>query len=212
MRRISVLAVLLFATLIASGCGQFGQRYEGESGSSTKAAASGKERPITDEKFTEAVAKRDGCDSNKATEFDIEGSQHTTDPKEKVDYGHNPPHSGNHYQIAAQWGLYDKTQADVATVHNLEHGHIVISHKGLTKAQEKQLLDQARINSFHLLVQPRAKNPKDGVFYTAWGAQLYCEKPSAAAMQYMIEKWRDQAPELFTDDAGMEDMGVSDDS
>lgn len=199
MRRISLLVLLLLAAaLVATGCGQYGKRYSGSEEAS--ANASGQEREITDEAFDEKVRTRDGC--TEIEEFESEGNEHTTDIDEKVEYEHNPPHSGNHYQIAAEWGLYDEQQPDVQTVHNLEHGHIVISHKGLSKADEDKLYDHARINDYHLLVQPRKDNPKNGVYYTAWTAQVYCEKPSAAALQEMVENWRDQGPELFTDDAG----------
>ncbi len=199
MRRfIPLLLVLMFASLVAAGCGEYGKRYEGDGASA--AGASGDEKPITDEKFDEAVQKRDGC--TEVEEFESEGATHTTDPDEKVEYERNPPHSGNHYQVAEEWGLYDEQRPDVSTVHNLEHGHVVITHKGLSAKQEEELLDQARINPYHLLVMPRKQNPKEGVYYTAWTAQMYCKQPSAAALQYMIENWRDQGPELFTDDQG----------
>lgn len=193
--------LLVLATLVAAGCGQYGKRYTGEG---TERRDTGEERRITDEKFDEAARKKDGCTEVK--EFESEGSSHTSDADEKVEYEHNPPHSGDHYSVTVEWGLYDEEQPDVQTVHNLEHGHLVISHKGLSKEQEQELYDQARINDFHLVVQPRKANPKDGVYYTAWTAQLYCEKPSAAALQHMIDNWRDQGPELLTDDAGGVDM------
>lgn len=197
MRRISLIALALFATLIAAGCGEYGKRYSGESAAS--AASADREQEITDEKFDDAVKKRDGCTD--VEEFESDGSEHTPGENDSVTYEHNPPHSGNHNPIAAEWGLYDEEQRDENTVHNLEHGHIVISHKGLDEKQVDTLLEQARKNPYHLLVQPRKKNPKDGVYYTSWINQMYCKVPSAAALQFMIENHRDQGPELFTDDA-----------
>jgi hypothetical protein len=197
MRRISLISLVLFALLLAAGCGEYGQRYEGES---SDVSATGDEEPkITNEEFTEAVRKRDGCTDVK--EFESEGSTHTQSQDEDVDYKNNPPHSGDHNPMAAEWGLYDEFNRDSQTVHNLEHGHIVISHKGLTAKQEDTLLDQARKNPYHLLVQPREKNPKKGVYYTSWLHQMYCEVPSAEALQFMVDNHRDQGPELFTDDA-----------
>lgn len=199
MRRFATLAaVLVLASLVAAGCGEYGKRYEGD-GSAQVAAT--EETPITDEKFDDEVRKRDGC--TEVEEFESEGNTHTTDPDEKVEYKHNPPHSGDHYQVAAEWGLYDEQQPDVSTVHNLEHGHILVTHKGLTAKQEDELLAQARKNPYHLVVMPRKQNPKKGVYYTAWTAQLYCKEPSAAALQYMVDEWRDQGPELYTDDPSM---------
>lgn len=186
-----LLAVL---SLAIAGCGEYGQRYDS---TDDEAQAAAEERQVSDERFDEEVRKRDGC--TEVEEFESEGSTHVEEP---VEYEHNPPHSGDHGPVPADWGLYDETLKDEETVHNLEHGHIVITHKGLSGKQEEQLLDHARINPFHLLVMPRDGNPKDGVYYTAWTAQLYCKEPSAAALQHMIDNWRDQGPELFTDDPG----------
>jgi hypothetical protein len=210
MRRfLVILALLSFSLLVAAGCGQYGKRYEGSSGDA--AANASQEKRVTDQKFDDEARKADGC--TEVEEFDSEGSTHTSDPDEKFEYEANPPHSGDHYEIPAPWGLYDKeSEKETAVVHNLEHGHIVISHKGLTDAQEQELLDQARINPFHLVVIPRKANPKNGVFYTAWTAQVFCETPSAAALQYMIDNWRDQGPELFIDDESNMNVGSRDDS
>ena len=202
MRRILPILVLVSFALLVAGCGEFGKRYSGSSDDTANAANAAEEKRVTDEKFDDAARKAAGCTD--VQEYDSEGSTHTTDLSEKVEYEVNPPVSGDHYQIAAPWGLYDSEDKQTEEItHNLEHGHIVITHKGLSKAQEDDLLDQARINAYHLLVMPRKENPKDGVFYSAWTAQIYCEEPSAPALQYMIDNWRDQGPELFTDDESM---------
>jgi hypothetical protein len=203
MRRICLLLLLaLSATFVATGCGQFGKKYHGDS--KTKAAAAN-EQKITTKKFDAAAKKADGCED--VQEFDSEGRTHTSSLKEKVTYKTNPPTSGNHYQVPAECGVYDKQQPDVQTTHNLEHGHIVIDYKGLTDAQLSTLLKQDDKNSYHLLVQPRDKDPKAGVYYTAWTAMLYCKTPSAPGLQYMIDTYRDQGPELFTTDTGGGNMG-----
>jgi hypothetical protein len=38
------------------------------------------------------------------------------------------------------------------------------------------------------------------VYYTVWTHQIYCKQPSKAALQYMIDNYRDQGPELFMED------------
>jgi len=199
--------ILLFvlAALVAAGCGEYGKRY---SGSEEKQKVASEDTPITDEAFDEAVRKRDGC--TELEEFDSEGSTHV-ESSEKVTYKHNPPMSGSHWNdpsvdAPAEWGLYDKQLRDEQTVHNLEHGHILIEYKGLSEKDKQLLYDTARINPYHLLVQPRDKNPKKGVYYMAWTAQIHCERPSAAALQYMIEQKRDQGPELYMDDPGGKDV------
>ena len=204
MRRITLLLTLLLATFLAAGCGEFGKRYTNEDTDTTD--ASGAEKRITDDPFDDAARKAAGC--TEVEEFESEGSTHI-DPAETPKFEHNPPHSGDHWNdqsipAPAEYGLYDTTLKEGQWVHNLEHGHIVISHKGLSKKDEDALYDMADINNYHLVVMPRKKNPKDGIFYTAWTAEMYCKKPSKAALQYMIDEWRDQGPELFTQDAEME--------
>ena len=203
MRRIALLALLVLATLVAAGCGQFGKQYTGES-SATDAA--GEEKRITDAEFDEAARKEAGCTEVK--EFESEGSTHI-DKSEQATYEHNPPHSGDHWndpsvEAPANYGLYDETLEEEQWVHNLEHGHIVITFKGLSRQQEDDLYEMAEVNPFHIVVMPRKENPKKGVYFTVWTAELYCKEPSEAALQYMIDEWRDQGPELFTNDPGME--------
>jgi hypothetical protein len=202
MRRVLPILLLLTFSIAVAGCGAYGERYEGDDSSSKTAA--GEEKQVTDEKFDDAARKEDGCTELK--EFESEGNEHL-DAGTKVTYEHNPPMSGNHWNDAsvpapADWGLYDETLRDEQTVHNLEHGHIVMTYKGLSEKDRDELYADARINRFHLLVEPREKNPKDGVYYTVWTAQIYCEHPSKAALQYMIDNWRDQGPELYVDDPG----------
>jgi hypothetical protein len=204
MRKLTLVVVLLLATLVAAGCGKFGNTDS--SGGSEGKDPTGKEKRITDEKWDAAARKESGCTDLK--EFDSEGSTHI-DKSERATYEHNPPHSGNHWNdpsvnAPAEYGLYDEELKDEQTVHNLEHGHIVITYKGLTDKQHDELYEQAKINPFHILVEPRSKNPKNGVYYTAWTAQLYCKEPSKAALQYMIDEWRDQGPELYTNDPSMD--------
>ncbi|MCW2923125.1 MAG: hypothetical protein JWM98_529 [Thermoleophilia bacterium] len=207
MRRILLFALIAFASLIAAGCGQFGKQYKPTGADSSSSAQSQTEEArVSNEKFTDEVKKRDGCTG--PDEFESEGSTHTGDPNKKVDYKHNPPHSGDHYDIPAEWGIYDKQQADVATTHNLEHGHIVISYKGLSDKEVDKLRSQVKKNDYHLVLQPRKPDPKNGVYYMAWTTQLYCKKPSAAGLQYMIDNYRDQGPELFTEDTGGGAMGA----
>lgn len=204
MRKFTVLAVVLFATLVAAGCGKFGDT-DG-SGATSGKAASGEEKRITNVRFDAAARKAAGCTEIK--EFESEGSEHV---EGKVKYKSNPPNSGNMANEPLPWGIYEDQQSDERSIHSMEHGQVVISYKGLSDKQQKKLDRQVRINPFHLLLEPRKDNPKKGVYYTAWTAQLYCRKPSAAALQYMIDEWRDNGPELMTGDAN-EGVGLDEES
>src|SRR3989344_1710779 len=45
----------------------------------------------------------------------------------RPEYNSNPPTSGSHYAVPADWGAYDSEVPDEQLVHNLEHGGIGIS-------------------------------------------------------------------------------------
>ncbi|MBC7461341.1 MAG: hypothetical protein H7287_08260, partial [Thermoleophilia bacterium] len=95
MRRIPMFLIVLAALLIAGGCGQFGQKYKADTSSAN--TATGRNKVITTQKFDAAAQKQFGCTAPE--EVKSEGRGHTTDVNEKVDYKHNPPLSGKHYQV-----------------------------------------------------------------------------------------------------------------
>ncbi len=43
-----------------------------------------------------------------------------------VQYGTNPPTSGNHYAQWTKWGIYDTPKDDRNLVHSLEHGYVIM--------------------------------------------------------------------------------------
>lgn len=57
-----------------------------------------------------------------------QGQEHIQNGAEHPAYNSNPPTSGWHYQQPAKAGFYDKPMADETLLHNLEHGHVVISY------------------------------------------------------------------------------------
>lgn len=79
-----------------------------------------------------------GCASfcGTITELDSEGNEHVEIGTE-VDYGHNPPASGPHYPIWAQYGAYDEVVPRSYWVHNLEHGTVVLLY-GPSATPEQQ--------------------------------------------------------------------------
>lgn len=293
--------MLAFAALV-SGCGKYGTRY---TGTGVSGGGSGTDRLVTDKEFDAAERARAGCTD--VVEYESEGRAHAIQsPSEKGTYKVNPPTSGDHYAEPSEWGIYDKQQPDVKTVHSLEHGYIVISYAGISDDEVAELVKYVKRDPTHLLLQPRPANPKvgeepnpeakvvpsagatsleagtgaagadpdgkpdpevvepapkdtgtsskaeavtksaagagadakpvdpkasgdakaddsgtkgdgkgkdtkskekpakvrPGIYYSAWTAQMYCRHPSAPALQFMIDEWRDQGPELFSTDAG----------
>ena len=89
-----------------------------------------------------------------------------------VKYGTTPPTSGDHWDSPAPWGSYDKQQPNERTVHNLEHGGIVISYTGLSPDEQKQLttvVSQLRSTQYRkILLQPYPDLPDAKVALTSW--------------------------------------------
>jgi len=179
--------------LVAAGCGKFGAVYKGSSASTTGASTS---KGITSKPFDAAAQKAAGC--TPLEQLKNQGRTHTA---AKQNYTENPPASGAHNSIPLDWGVYNTPQPDEHWVHNLEHGHIVILYNKITTAEKSQLLKYVNRDPFHLVVIPRPKDPLPGIYYMAWIKRLYCAKPSAEALQFMIDSARDQGPELMMNDA-----------
>lgn len=198
---IATLVTLLLAAMIAAGCGQFGKAAQGSDGGGTTGATGPQGAgSVTDKPFDEAEIKRAGCTEIETPEN--KGREHVDGD---VEYETNPPTSGSHNPVPLDWGVYDEDQPTEKFVHNLEHGHIVIAYKGLSEEQYDELRGHVKRDKFHLVLLPRKANPKDGVYYLAWDARLYCEQPSAPALQKMITDYRDQGPELFMNDTEKRD-------
>jgi hypothetical protein len=56
-----------------------------------------------------------------------EGREHVQIGTE-VQYGTNPPTSGNHYAQWTKWGVYDTPKDDRNLVHSLEHGYVIMHY------------------------------------------------------------------------------------
>ena len=96
----------------------------------------------------------------------------TATPKPK--WNSNPPTSGPHYFEPAIWGFYSDPVPLIQSVHNLEHGGIVI-HYGSDVSQEtltqlRAWYDDSPPNG--LLVAPLASlTPKNTIAMAAWTAE-----------------------------------------
>jgi hypothetical protein len=83
-----------------------------------------------------------------------------------------PPTSGAHWATAAQWSTYDSQQPFERTVHNLEHGGIVITYKGLTDQELVKLKEVVRVlmNSGYpkIVLEPYPTLTDGRIAVTAW--------------------------------------------
>lgn len=97
--------------------------------------------------------------------YPILGRNHVADGAAVV-YNSNPPTSGEHYAVVAPVRFYDRELPDEQLVHNLEHGHIWISHKpDLPKKVVDTLKD---LSGGNVVVTQRSKNDTD-IALAAWG-------------------------------------------
>jgi hypothetical protein len=128
-------------------------------------------------------------------------SQHianVTDPH--PDYTTNPPTYGYHYVSAANGGIYTEQIPDEITVHNLEHGFIVLHYRDDISDSELQELTGVARNLQQLnpclLMQPRAADNTPAKFVmTAWNWMLELDTLDSAQMQKFFRNRVGRGPE-----------------
>lgn len=130
--------------------------------------------------------------------FPIEGENHVAEGT-KVDYHTNPPTSGPHYGVPANWGIYDHEIPDEAVMHNLEHGGIWITYKSDVQEAAKKRLEEITRGSNKVIMTPRSKNDS-AVALVSWG-RIYRPVLSAGGdfdeevVKNFILKYRNTGPE-----------------
>lgn len=134
--------------------------------------------------------------------FPIEGTEHVADGM-KVTYTTNPPASGAHYGVPANWGVYDHEIPDEAVVHNLEHGGVWISYHidspNLTKTKLRAIAE----NNSKVVLSPRAKNDSP-IALVSWGrVHKMTVAPDGSFNEDIVKnfilKYKNKGPELVPD-------------
>jgi hypothetical protein len=88
----------------------------------------------------------------------------------KPKWNSSPPTSGPHYGVPAVWDFYDEEVPLVQTVHNLEHGGVVILYgPQFPKADVEKIREWYAEDPNGLIVAPLKSN-KDKVTLSAWTA------------------------------------------
>jgi hypothetical protein len=81
-----------------------------------------------------------------------------------------PPTSGPHFGNSAVWDFYDTPVLLVQTLHNLEHGGVVIHYgPGVAQAEVDKIRELYNQDPFGLIVAPLPAN-KDKITLSAWTA------------------------------------------
>ncbi len=98
----------------------------------------------------------------------------------RVEYPTRPPTSGSHWEMPhAGWGVKDTAQDDERVVHNLEHGGIVISYKGLTAddlANLKTLVRRLTGGEYRKVLLRPYDRMENGIVVTAWAWSLKLDR------------------------------------
>ena len=90
---------------------------------------------------------------------------------ESIDYGTLPPASGPHWSRWADCGVHDEEVPDERVVHNMEHGHVIISYNldpELAAVIERMAGSLDDFDSFGVM-RPYSKIGPGTVVMTAWG-------------------------------------------
>jgi hypothetical protein len=133
----------------------------------------------------------------------IQGRDHIQPGQSHPPYNSDPPTSGWHYDQPVRAGFYSEPLPDEELVHNLEHGHVVISYdcSKLTDCDSVKAKLQALVDRFQdwKVVAVARENADAPIALTAWGRidklNGYDENRIAAFINY----WRDRGPEATPD-------------
>ena len=126
--------------------------------------------------------------------------QNADDPL-PVAWNSNPPTSGYHWGGGtAPWGIFTEPISDTLTVHNLEHGGVVIHYrKDLDQATVGQLADLARELQRQnpcLVMLPRPVDKSDApIMLTAWNYLLRLQSFDAEAIRGFFNAHIGRGPE-----------------
>ncbi len=121
---------------------------------------------------------------------------------QRVQYAQLPPTSGTHWNLPhAGWGVKDTPQDDERTVHNLEHGGIVINYKGLLPddlANLKTLVRRFTAGEYKKVLLRPYDRMENGIVLTAWNWSHRIERYDEAVITRFVQGHhgaRGEAPE-----------------
>lgn len=145
------------------------------------------------------LATRSTSQAAPGQRFPIQGQQHIAVGQSHPAYNSDPPTSGWHYDTPLDAGFHETPAADEYVVHNLEHGHVVISYdcSKLTDCQgAKERLQELirRYRNWKITAVPR-QNADAAIALTAWGWLDKLDNFDEARITAFVDAWRDRGPE-----------------
>lgn len=125
-----------------------------------------------------------------------QSSDHVGQGNNVTSYVSDPPTSGDHYSSTARWGISEDPLDDEFTVHNLEHGGVVVQYdcpEGCPDVVE-QLTAIVSPYPVKLIMAPR-DNMEHMIAVTAWTRLLTLDEVNTEQIQAFIDAYIDKGPE-----------------
>lgn len=134
-------------------------------------------------------------------------------PPQTATFNSNPPTSGRHYNAAGlgplTTGIHRAPVQYEGSVHNIEHGHVVIYYKeSVGPAIATILAEVVRSDPGWIMLAPNPNMPFQ-VAFTSWGHLGGCNTPDEQGLKayadHFVERFRNNAPESI---AGQPEPGT----
>jgi Protein of unknown function (DUF3105) len=123
-----------------------------------------------------------------------EGRDHVQDGTD-VKYKTSPPTSGNHWAIPAVWNAYDSPIEQERSVHNLEHGGIILQYgKDVPETTVNELREFYQSDPNGLLLAP-LPSLNNQIAVTAWTKLAKCRTFDQGAFEAFRDEFRAKGPE-----------------
>jgi hypothetical protein len=129
----------------------------------------------------------------------IQGQQHIALDQSHPPYNSDPPTSGWHYAEPAEAGFYESPLPDEQLVHNLEHGHVIISYDCARLADCSDVKTELRslVGRFQRwkIVAVARENADAAIALTAWGRIAKLDSYDEDQIVAFVKRWRNRGPE-----------------
>lgn len=207
--RILLVGGLSVGLLVVAGCGA-GSNASSSQGASTQSSADDAARfprassvgdgtSSTPPKIAASVRRAAAAAGCTVRAFPSEG--HTHVDNQPVHQQSQPPTSGSHNAVWADFGMYSEPVPSVYLLHDLEHGAVVI-HEGrsvpeATRTAIRRLWEQSP--AYMIVVPGSTKGfPAGAVVATSWQRWMTCRTPgpkTTAALTEFRDVYRGTGPE-----------------
>jgi hypothetical protein len=114
-----------------------------------------------------------------------------------VKYDSFPPTSGPHYPQWVTWGSYAKPLPEIAAVHNLEHGGVIVQYGSRVPAATVAALRAFVAASPNGMLMAPLAQLRSTIALTAWTYRAMCTRFDRTAFTLFRDTFRFKGPERF---------------